>query len=310
MASKVATWPDAPSSGVAYPSAEPAPAKINLYLHILGRCQDGYHELQSLVMFADAGDEVIALGPQADWSLHHDGPFSRALEATSTEDNLILRAARRFAVQCATASPMALRLGKRLPLAAGIGGGSADAAATLRLLSRIWQRGAGEPEDWADLGADIPVCLVNRPALVEGMGERVNPVSNMPDLPAVLINPGVPSPTGAVFHALAGRFGAPFSQPTPPPGLNVQAMANWLAPSRNDLTEPATAITPAIRQTLNLLAESPDVLLARMSGSGSTCFGLYPTQEQASVAASWLAHKMPGAWVASTILRGSSTSVA
>ncbi|MCA8930001.1 MAG: 4-(cytidine 5'-diphospho)-2-C-methyl-D-erythritol kinase [Alphaproteobacteria bacterium] len=283
---------------------EPAPAKLNLYLHVLGHRPDGYHELQSLVAFADCGDRVTATGPAPDWTLDVDGPFADRLEDTSAADNLVLRAARRLQASVPAARPMALRLGKDLPVAAGIGGGSADAAATIRLLARLWGGTTGAPADWADLGADIPVCLVNRPALVEGMGERVTPVPSLPSLPAVLVNPAVPSATGAVFAALAGRFGAPAATPMPPPQADMAAFVAWLARQRNDLTRPAMEIAPAVGEVLAAIAGTPGALLARMSGSGTTCFGLFATEAAAAGAARSLRQRAPHWWIRETLLRG------
>jgi 4-diphosphocytidyl-2-C-methyl-D-erythritol kinase len=287
-------------------TSETASAKINLYLHILGRRDDGYHDMQSLVVFADCGDRVEITGQASDWALAIDGPFAEGLSETADADNLVLRAARRLARQIGTAPPLALRLTKNLPVAAGIGGGSADAAAAIRLLSRNWGGDPGPPGGWADLGADVPVCLLDRPCLVEGMGERLTPVEDVPDLPAVLVNPGVPSSTGAVFAALGSRFGRPAAQPLPLPGArSVRDIASWLASQRNDLTRPAMEATPPIGAALAALAGAPDVLLARMSGSGATCFGLFPDQAAARTAAHWLRQRVPHCWVQETVLRGS-----
>lgn len=284
------------------PAGEPAPAKINLYLHILGRRADGYHDLQSLVAFADCGDRVTVTGPAPDWSLALDGPFAEALEDTAAAGNLVLRAARRLAAATPGAAPLALNLSKHLPVAAGIGGGSADAAAAIRLLARTWGTAAGAPAAWADLGADIPVCLGNRPALVEGMGERLTPAPPLPPLPAVLVNPGIASSTGAVFQALAGRYGQPSAVPLPPAGASVAAIAGWLADQRNDLTRPAVETVPAIGEVLAALAAAPDTLLARMSGSGATCFALFPHQHSAAAAARWLRQRAPRWWVRESVL--------
>lgn len=283
---------------------ESAPAKINLYLHILGQRGDGYHELQSFVAFADRGDRVAVTGQAQDWSLTVDGPFAEGLDETADADNLVLRAARRLAAQIDGATPMALHLTKNLPVAAGIGGGSADAGAAIRLLARAWGGRAGPPGGWADLGADIPACLVSRPCLVEGMGERLTPLSRLPDLPVVLVNPGVPSSTGAVFAALAGRYGQPAADPTPPANAaTVEDIARWLENKRNDLTRPAMAITPPVGEALAALAGAPDVLLARMSGSGATCYGLFADTAKAGEAARWLRQRAPHWWIMETVLR-------
>ncbi len=287
---------------------ELAPAKVNLYLHILGRRSDGYHELQSLVAFADFGDSVTVAARAPQWSLALDGPFAEELGETVADDNLVLRAARRLAAATPGTTPMALRLHKALPVAAGIGGGSADAAAAIRLLAGVWGGDPGPPAAWADLGADIPVCLVSQPSLVQGMGEQVAPVANLPNLPAVLVNPGVPSATAAVFRALAGRFGRAVEPPLPPDNASAVEIAAWLAKARNDLTRPAVAIEPAIGEVLAGIAAAPDVLLARMSGSGATCFGLFPSEAQAAAAALWLRARAPHWWIKQTVLTSNSAT--
>jgi len=297
-----APWPVGRTDRVPAPEPELAAAKVNLYLHVLGRRADGYHDLQSLVAFADCGDSVAVTGRAREWSLTVDGSFAEDLGELATDDNLVLRAACRLAGTIPNTTPVALRLTKTLPVAAGIGGGSADAAAVIRLLAEMWGGDAGKPGDWADLGADIPVCLVNKPALVEGMGERVTPVPGLPDLPAVLANPGIESSTGAVFAALDGRYGEPLAVPVPRAGLDVAGVAQWLNQARNDLTRPAMSALPPIGETLAALAATPDVLLARMSGSGATCFGLYPTQAKADAAATWLRARAPGWWIKQTTL--------
>ncbi len=289
-------------------SPEFAAAKVNLYLHVLGRRTDGYHELQSLVAFADCGDAVSATGIARDWAVTLDGPFAESMGEVSNADNLVVRAARRLAAGRSGASPMALQLTKVLPVAAGIGGGSADAAAALRLLARLWEADPGDPSSWSDLGADIPVCLLSRPALVQGMGERVSVVEQMPELPVVLANPGVASSTGRVFTELSGRYGQPLPSPTPPSGLDVAGMAKWLSEARNDLTRPALACSPEIGEALAALAGTPDVLLARMSGSGSTCFGIYPTARHAEAAAAWLRARAPHWWIKPAILQSGGSS--
>ncbi len=275
---------------------ESAPAKVNLYLHVLGRRADGYHDLQSLVVFADIGDRVTASRSDR-WSLAIDGPFGEPLAAEDAADNLVLRAAQR--ARAGSGERAALRLTKNLPVASGLGGGSADAAAVLRALRGLYGIDPGEPGAWADLGADIPVCLLGRPALVAGMGEKLTPLRSMPSLPAVLANPAEPSSTAAVFNALGGRFGKPLAEPLPTPAdmRCPEALAEWLAQARNDLTRPAIETLPAIGEVLAALSSAPDALLARMSGSGATCFGLFPTVDAATEAASWLSARAPGWWI-------------
>jgi 4-diphosphocytidyl-2-C-methyl-D-erythritol kinase len=284
--------------------SETARAKVNLYLHVLGRRADGYHALQSLVAFADCGDTVTVTGRADRWSLAIDGPMAGPLAGEATDDNLVLRALRRWQPPGDPAA--ALRLTKRLPVAAGIGGGSADAAAALRCLARLRCRDPGDPADWADLGADIPVCLLQRPALVEGMGERLTPLAQLPDLPAVLVNPGQPSATAAVFAALAGRYGPPLANPLPDAAnlATPDTLARWLAGARNDLTPPAIECLPAVAEVLAALAAAPGCRLARMSGSGATCFGLFATASAATAAGRWLAARAPGWWIVPTRLCG------
>lgn len=282
---------------------ETAAAKINLYLHVLGKRQDGYHELQSLVAFAGNGDRVTAAAADS-WSLSIDGRFSGPLADEDINDNLILRAARRLMAN--DGRKAALTLTKNLPVASGIGGGSADAAAALRCLQRLFGVGFGDAAVWADLGADIPVCLLNRPALVEGMGEKLTTLDTLPALPAVLVNPGIPSSTGVVFKALARRFGERLPAPLPGPAdsRNVETFGAWLAGSRNDLSAAAVEALPVVGDVLAALTIAPGSLLARMSGSGATCFALFPDSQTAAAAARWLADKAPEWWVQPAVLGG------
>jgi 4-diphosphocytidyl-2-C-methyl-D-erythritol kinase len=266
--------------------AEFAAAKINLTLHVTGRRADGYHRLDSLVCFADAGDGVSA-SPAPDLSLRITGPEGAGLAAEP--DNLVLRAAR------AMGQGAALVLDKRLPLASGIGGGSADAAATLRLLARM--TGARLPDDAAvlRLGADVPVCLAGRVCRMQGVGETLAPAPPLPPVWAVLANPRVAVPTPQVFAALRSRDNPPMPDRLPD-WADAPALAAWLASQRNDLEPAAIAIAPAIAGTLAALAAAPGALLARMSGSGATCFALFATPQAAEAAARAL--DRPDWWVA------------
>jgi 4-diphosphocytidyl-2-C-methyl-D-erythritol kinase len=268
------------------PTTAFAPAKVNLTLHVTGRRADGYHRLDSLVVFAGVGDR-LSLTPAADTRLTVDGPFAAGVPADGT--NLVLRAA---ALMDRAAR---IRLEKNLPAASGIGGGSADAAATLRALSAMGAR-PRSPDHAAAvlaLGADVPVCLAGRPCRMEGIGEKLSPIPPLPPLWLVLVNPGVAVATGAVFAALAGRFGAPMALPgrfTDAPDL-----AAWLATQRNDLEPPALALAPAVGQALDALRGQPDCLLARMSGSGGTCLGLFASAPAARAAAARIA-AAPSRW--------------
>ena len=252
---------------------EPAPAKVNLYLHLTGRRDDGYHLLDSLVVFAGIGDTLSA-APADTLSLHVTGPFAAGL--AGEPDNLVLRAARALAAAAGVAAGAHLVLDKHLPVASGIGGGSADAAAALRLLCRLW-RVAPQPAALArlaaGLGADVPVCLAGRAARMGGIGERLEPAPMLPACGIVLVNPGIAVATAEVFRARHGTWSEPAALPAGWDG--VAAMAADLGGLRNDLEPAAIALRPVIGDVLAELAATPGCLLARMSGSGATCFGLY-----------------------------------
>ena len=279
------------------PEVELAAAKVNLFLNVTGKRPDVYHDLESLVVFADIGDRV-SVTPAADWSLTLSGQQAHALDQTEAAENLVIRAGRRL---LGTQGPAAsIDLHKLLPVAAGIGGGSADAAACIRALSRLFEIETPAPGNWADLGGDIPVCLMNRPTLVRGMGERVTPIDGIPSIPAVLVNPGVPTSTGAVFAAMQGRFGTPLE---PFPFLSdtqarhsIESLVDVLHRIPNTMTDAAISVTPIIRDVLELIDRQPERLLARMSGSGATCFGLFPTESSAAEAASRLRRECPESW--------------
>ncbi len=272
--------------------AEAAPAKINLSLHVTGRRADGYHLLDSLVVFAGAQD-VVRAAPAADLTLSVSGPFAGAL--TGDADNLVLRAARALAAAAGTAAGAALHLEKNLPVASGIGGGSADAAATLRVLARLWgmHLPAGRMRAIAaDLGADVPVCLNPRARVMSGIGEVLSSAPALPQCGILLANPGEALATPAVFRSRTGPFSAP---PAWPRGwTDAAALAASLAKAANDLQAPAISLCPAIGTLLALLEAQPEALLARMSGSGATCFALFATPGAAAKAAAALA--APGRW--------------
>ncbi|MCA3739855.1 4-(cytidine 5'-diphospho)-2-C-methyl-D-erythritol kinase [Phenylobacterium sp.] len=276
-----------------------APAKVNLYLHVGPPGADGYHPLDSLMVFADVGDEVsISTGPGP--ALRLTGPFATGLEAG---DNLVLLAARQLAQKLGRAEPPpALLLEKRLPVAAGLGGGSADAAATLRLLSRAWaspMSGKDLETLAADLGSDVPACIRSRPVTATGRGEVLAPAPDLPGLPAVLVNPGVACPTGAVYRAFdaAGRFGDLSPPSRPAPNSGVSGVAGWLSGLRNDLEAPAIAVAPVIATVLERLRAAPETLLARLSGSGATGFALCRDAPAATRLAAVLAEEHPAWWV-------------
>lgn len=271
-----------------------APAKVNLALHVTGRRGDGYHLLDSLVVFAGVGDTVAAVRSDR-LTLAIDGPQAARLPAT--DDNLVLRAARLMQV---TAS---LTLTKVLPVAAGIGGGSADAAAALRVLAGLAGRSLPAADAVLALGADVPVCLAGRPARMQGVGQVLAPLPPLPPAWLVLANPGVAVPTPAVFAALDRRDNPPMD-PVPRRMPDAAALAAHLATQRNDLQAAAVAIAPVIAETLAALADRPGCLLARMSGSGATCFGLFPREAEAANAAAHLARRCPDWWVAAAPMRG------
>lgn len=265
--------------------SEHAPAKVNLTLHVTGRRADGYHLLDSLVMFADIGDRVT-VAPGAS-RLEVRGPLAGGVPVGA--DNLVLRAAAMMGAEAE------ITLEKHLPVAAGIGGGSSDAAACLRALSRM--TGADLPNDTVPLGADVPVCLLARAARMRGIGEDVTPLSGMPALDAVLVNPGVGVPTPAIFRRLDQRDSPPM--PAVVPGFGTaEDLTRWLARQRNDLEAAAMAEAPVIADVLRQIAGTDACRLARMSGSGATCFGLYPDVRCARVAAEMLRRAHPDWWIA------------
>jgi 4-diphosphocytidyl-2-C-methyl-D-erythritol kinase len=271
---------------------ETAPAKVNLYLHVTGRRNDGYHLLDSLVVFAGIGDTLTAQ-PAETLSLSVTGPFAAGLDGEP--DNLVLRAARALAAEAGVPGGADLMLHKYLPVASGIGGGSSDAAAALRLLCRVW-RLAPDAEVLAQLaaglGADVPACLAGRTVRMGGVGERLHPAPKLPPCGVVLVNPGIAVATGEVFRARRGAWSEPAALPA---GWDdVATMAADLRRLRNDLEQAAIALQPVIGDVLAELAATPGCQLARMSGSGATCFGLYDQTETAHRAL--MRVQRPGRW--------------
>ncbi len=276
--------------------SEAAPAKVNLYLHVVGRRADGYHLLDSLAVFPDVGDTLRA-APDDGFSLAVEGPFGVALAAEP--DNLVLRAGRALAEAAGIEPRARLVLEKHLPVASGIGGGSADAAAALRLLRRLWKLDvpdAGLRRIAATLGADVPVCVGSRPVRMGGVGEILSEPPRLPPFGMVLVNPGVGVATPAVFRARTG----PMSEPAAlaPGWADAAAMAADLARLGNDLEAPARDLCPQIGDVIAAIASMPACLLARMSGSGATCFGVFPDAAAARSAAAAL--RQPGWWVAAS----------
>lgn len=274
-------------------ATELAPAKVNLHLHVVGRRPDGYHLLDSLVAFADAADR-LSIEPSETFSLRVTGPFATGLMAEP--DNLVLRAGRALAEAMGVTPKGALTLDKRLPVASGIGGGSSDAAAALRLLARVWEV-QPKPDVISAicqrLGADVPVCLYRQAARMGGIGEIIDPVPALPPAGLVLVNPGVAVATPAVFKARTGAFSV--AADLPDTGwADAGAMAATLRRLSNDLQAPAIGLVPVIGDVLARLQATPGCLLARMSGSGATCFGLFGSSEAAAQAARDL--DQPGWW--------------
>jgi len=281
---------------------EKAPAKVNLTLRVLGRRADGLHEIESLIAFAEVGD-ALTLTPGDALALSVSGPTAAA--AGDVADNLVLKAARALAERIAGLTLGRFALSKRLPVAAGLGGGSADAAAALRLLARA----NGLVPDDARLaqaarttGADVPVCLDPRPRLMRGIGDILSDPLELPRLFAVLVNPGVVVATRDVFAALAAP---PASQaPVATWPRQGTALLDEIARGRNDLEEPAIELEPAIANVLAVLRKLPECRLARMSGSGATCFGLFDSARAASAAARSLRVGYPIWWVRATTFGG------
>jgi 4-diphosphocytidyl-2-C-methyl-D-erythritol kinase len=297
--------------------AERAPAKVNLTLRVIGRRADGYHEIDSLVVFAGVGD-TLTFDSDASLSLTVGGPT--AVASGAVDDNLVLRAARALADRVDGIAFGRFALSKRLPVAAGIGGGSSDAAAALRLLARANGIAPDDPRlhDAARAtGADVPVCLDPRPRIMRGIGDILSAPIDLPRLPAIMVNPGVAVPTRDVFAAL-GHQPQPPGQPVEDPDAARSSLADLtsrgipaidaviaaLADGRNDLEPPAVALQPVIATVLDALRALKGCRLARMSGSGATCFALFASHRAASAGAVTLRARHPGWWVRATTLGG------
>ena len=275
---------------------ETAKAKINLFLHVGDKRNDGFHPVQSLAVFTGLGD-VLTMEMASGLTLAVDGPFAAGLSGEA--DNLVLRAARAL-----DAGGAALTLIKHLPVASGIGGGSADAAAALRGLNRLWNAGRNEAglRDLAiPLGSDIPVCITSQPAFMEGRGEILRAAQSMPRVPMLLVNPGVAIPTKDVFAALRTRSGVDMALPR---GAfrDTADLLRFLETTRNDLEAPARALQPVIGEVLAAIAALPGALFTRMSGSGATCFGIFADDDCCTRAATILKKACPDWWGAPTFV--------
>jgi 4-diphosphocytidyl-2-C-methyl-D-erythritol kinase len=276
----------------------PAPAKLNLYLHVTGRRADGFHLLDSLVGFSDIADR-LNVAPAPRLTLAITGPFARDLAQDDPQKNLVWRAAEALAARLGRAPDAPLTIEKNLPVASGIGGGSSDAAAALKALAAHWQASLDERTLCAiaaELGADVPVCVIARASFFGGIGDEIAPAPALPPAPLLLVNPGIALPTASVFRARQGAF-SPAARFAAAPS-SIAELAALLKERRNDLTDAAIGIVPTIGDVLTRLAAQPGALLARMSGSGATCFGLFETRAAAEAAATYLKSEEPRWWIA------------
>ncbi|MFC6490241.1 4-(cytidine 5'-diphospho)-2-C-methyl-D-erythritol kinase [Nitratireductor sp. GCM10026969] len=284
-----------------------APAKINLALHVTGRRADGYHLLETLVAFTRHGDLLKAETSDHD-AFVVTGRYGAEVPGDGTNLVLAARDMLRGAFGATAARPVKLTLEKNLPVASGIGGGSSDAAAAIGLLKQYWRidtTGEKLAQIALRLGADVPMCLVARPLVARGIGETLEPVAGLPSLPALLVNPGIPLATPAVFAALVKRSNSPL-----PPfrGGDIAATVDWLETTRNDLEPAAIGLVPEIASVLETLRET-GALLARMSGSGATCFGIFATDEDARAAAKAIASRRPAWFLQATSIMPTSEPV-
>lgn len=281
-----------------------APAKVNLFLHVAPVSVDSYHPLASLVAFADVGDGVTVV-PAERLSLTVTGPFAQGLG--DNDENLILTALRALGAATGAGNPaLAVVLDKQLPIAAGLGGGSSDAGAALKAARAVLGLSlddAALADIAGSVGADGPMCLHARAAWAEGRGDRLTFEPRLPPLPAVLINPGVPSPTGAVYRAYDAGQPATADRPGPPGDWTLTSVIEWLAAQRNDLEAPAVALEPAIGLALGEATRLPGVRLVRMSGSGATVFALFDSLEASTAAARGLSIARPDWWVRAATLQ-------
>jgi 4-diphosphocytidyl-2-C-methyl-D-erythritol kinase len=274
----------------------PCPAKINLFLHIVGKRDDGYHLLESLVCFADYGD-TLTLAPSTTTTLTLTGDFAPALQQTPLVDNLIIKAHRALEQHAQRPLPTAFTLQKNLPLGGGIGGGSANAAATLKGLCSLYNLSITQESLHhiaTTLGADVPICLHSTPSLMTGIGENISLVSLPHSLTALLVTPPIHAPTKDVFQALHGNFSTPLLHVDIP---TREALTTLLHQTRNDLEAPALRLFPSLHNTLDTLKNQHGCWLTRLSGSGATCFGLFEKAAQATTAAHAIKKQHPDWWV-------------
>lgn len=262
-----------------------APVKVNLYLHIVGRREDGYHLVDTLVAFTDFGD-TVSVEPADALVLEADGPFAH--ELPEERDNLVLRAVHRLREEAGVKDGARIRLTKRIPIAGGVGGGSSDAATVMLAAAKLWGLAGREDMDLfaigRELGADVPVCLFRGPAFASGIGQDLKPGPNLPEVGILLVNPGVKVSTESVFNHRRGGFSPPMAEDDD--GLTtLDDLVDFLEDRANDLTETSIQLCPAIQDVLWAIEELPGCRLARMSGTGATCFGLFKDREAAETAA-------------------------
>ncbi len=275
-----------------------APAKINLFLHVLGKRTDGYHTLQSLMIFTPTIADIISVQESEITEVRITGPYAAGLMADDT--NLVMRAAKVLQAVAGPQKPVLLTLEKHLPVASGIGGGSADAAAAMRLLMRWWQIELPEEQIYnmaVRLGSDVPACIRSQPVFVEGVGEQLTPVALPCALAMVLVNPAVPLSTAEVFGHISPQDRSSCIMPQCD---TVDELVSWLHTTTNDLESAATQIVPEINDVLTALNDQAGCRLARMSGSGATCFGIFSSPADAAQAVIAIKKIQPKWWVQST----------
>ncbi|MEX0344860.1 MAG: 4-(cytidine 5'-diphospho)-2-C-methyl-D-erythritol kinase [Rhizobiaceae bacterium] len=291
------------------PNLEPstqilAPAKINLALHVVGQRTDGYHLIETLCVFAEDGDRLVVSDSARD-EFEICGPFANAVPASGHNLVMAARDALRTSFAEEAAGPVAIRLEKNVPVAAGLGGGSSDAAAALILLSRHWQLELDNgtlAKTGLPIGADIPMCVHAVPLIARGVGEAIETIADFPSLAMVLVNPGVPVPTGDIFAGLKSKQNPPL--PALPCDLTVTSLIDWLSSTRNDLQPPAGSLVPEIAESLHAL-EGSGAVSARMTGSGATCFGIFRSMDEALAAERIIASDYPQ-WFVKAVETGAS----
>ena len=277
-----------------------APAKINLYLHITAKRNDNYHLIESLIVFANYGDK-ITVTPAEKFGLQINGQFAPYIKPNN--DNLVIKAAMLLAKASGIKATGNITLTKNLPIASGIGGGSADAAAALLALRKLWDVPISN-EDMSNLaiklGADVAICLQRTASIVTGIGEKINPVPILPKFWLVLVNPNLLVSTAEVFAAYKDKFSTPQPMNTQPKDL--EELISLLSNRGNDLTGASISIAPVIKEVIEVLEATPNTVLSRLSGSGATCFAIFKTKFDAEAAAKKLIHKYPQWWVRATSL--------